>query len=209
MSLFGFIIKNSKVGRRFIVRFFSLFESGLWRSHTLRLIFKKYLNIQAGFGSYGWDNIDFKGPVVIGKYCSIGPGVKRFEKNHFVENVTTHPCVFSPRFGWVKNDPRVSTLLCIGNDVWIGANAVILPNVTSIGTGAIVAAGAVVSKNIPPYEIWGGVPAKFIRNRFDPHISKQLLQSNWWDLDENLLSNNVSLFNDPISLLNFVHSQQI
>lgn len=71
----------------------------------------------------------------------------------------------------------------IGNDVWIGSNSVILQGV-KIGDGAIIAAGAVVTKDVPSYTIWGGVPAKFIKDRFDEECKNYLQNLKWWDLSE-------------------------
>ena len=72
--------------------------------------------------------------------------------------------------------------LVIGNDVWIGAGAHILRGVT-IGDGAVVGANSVVTKDIPPYEIWAGVPARFVKKRFSDDIIQMLLKIQWWDFD--------------------------
>lgn len=82
----------------------------------------------------------------------------------------------------------------IGNDVWIGYGAVILRGV-SIGDGAIVGAGAVVTKDVDPYTIVGGVPAKTIRKRFNEKIIRQLLKIKWWDWSEKKMIRNKSFFN--------------
>ena len=81
----------------------------------------------------------------------------------------------------------------IGNDVWIGANAMILGGIT-IGDGAIIGAGAVVTKDIPPYAIVGGIPARIIRYRFPNDVINALLSSQWWNLSENILKSNIKVF---------------
>lgn len=79
----------------------------------------------------------------------------------------------------------------IGNDVWIGMDAVIMPGV-KIGHGAIIATRAVVTKDVEPYTIVGGVPAKTIRNRFDQDTTKRLLEVAWWDWPNELVVKNAA-----------------
>lgn len=158
--------KIHRIARRLCSKYYSKKEGGVWRSQTLRRLYRECRGVDAGEMSYGWDNDHFEGPVVIGKYCSIGPGVRRLPVNHVVSGLTTHPCWFNPALGWVKEDFRSRTRLFVGNDVWIGANAIILPSVTSIGNGAIIAAGAVVTKNVGPYEIYGGGASSFHKKAF-------------------------------------------
>lgn len=81
---------------------------------------------------------------------------------------------------WPIDDYKKTVV--IGNDVWIGSNAIVLQGVT-IGDGAVVAAGAVVTKDVPSYTVVGGVPAKVIKKRFDSSIEKRLKESQWWNKD--------------------------
>lgn len=196
MKLFFKLFCNSKILRRLIIKYYVKKEHGIWRSITLREMFSKYKNIEAGVGSYGWESEEMKGPMKIGNYTSIGPGVKRFEMNHPSDEASTHPCWFNPVYGWVESDPRTKTMLEIGHDVWIGANAIILPGCSRIGNGAIVGAGAVVTKDIPPYEIWGGVPAKFIKRRMGLAESEALEKTRWWEMTEAELKRKKDLFGD-------------
>lgn len=89
---------------------------------------------------------------------------------------------------WVKNKH-----ISIGNDVWIGRRCLILDGVT-IGDGAIIAAGAVVTKDIPPYAIAGGVPAKVIKYRFSNDIISKLLEIKWWNLSDEEISSKIDIF---------------
>ena len=83
--------------------------------------------------------------------------------------------------------------MIIGNDVWIGSHVLIKGGV-HIGNGACVAAGAVVVKDVPPYAIVGGVPAKVIRYRFSPEVIGKLLELEWWNFDESKLKNSIAIF---------------
>ena len=120
----------------------------------------------------------------IGKYCSIAADVVIHPAEHNVYTVSTSPNVPGHEYveghGW-------SNGAIIGNDVWIGRSAIILNSCAKIGDGAIVAAGAVVTHDVPPYAIVGGVPAKIIKYRFSPQIIKQLLKSEWWKLPDSVL----------------------
>ena len=91
--------------------------------------------------------------------------------------------------------PRYKGDIRIGNDVWIGYGATILSGV-NIGHGAIIAANACVVKDVPPYAIVGGVPAKLIRYRFDVNTINTLLKIKWWDWDDNKVRNSVKLMNN-------------
>lgn len=87
----------------------------------------------------------------------------------------------------------------IGNDVWISANSVITRGVT-IGDGAVIGAGAVVTHNVPPYEIWAGVTAKKIGQRFSDEIITELLQLKWWDMPVEFIKDNIEFFQKEIKL---------
>lgn len=96
----------------------------------------------------------------------------------------------------------------IGNDVWIGQNAVIMDGV-KIGDGAIVAAGAVVTKDVAPYAIVGGVPAKLIKYRFDEATIKDLLRLKWWELsDKEILSLPVNDVKESIKRLKVIRGEE-
>lgn len=130
---------------------------------------------------------EFGDKLVIGKFCAIASGTKFImgPANHRTSSVSTYPfAVFGG--AWAENiPPHLAQLprkgdIVIGNDVWIGRESVIMPGVT-IGDGAIVAAYSVVTKDVAPYTIVGGNPAKFIRTRFDEELIGLLLRLRWWD----------------------------
>ena len=125
--------------------------------------------------------------LIIGKFCSIACGTKFLFNcaNHTQKSLSTYtfPLFYEE---WELEKSNITTAwdnkgnIVIGNDVWIGYEAVIMAGV-HIGDGAIIAARAVVTKDVPPYTIVGGTPAKEIRKRFDAEVIEQLLIQKWWD----------------------------
>lgn len=123
----------------------------------------------------------------IGKFCSIAANTRINALEHPLERATTHKVSYRPneyfRFLGVDSafrQRRMQKRVTIGHDVWIGHGAVVTPGVT-IGHGAVIGANAVVTRDIRPYEIWAGVPARKLRDRFEPAISARLLALCWWD----------------------------
>lgn len=122
--------------------------------------------------------------IDIGKYTSIAINCSFVLANHRTDLITTSP---SPKMtfshGKGNNSGYAKGDIVVGNDVWIGANATILDGVT-IGDGAVIATGSVVTKNVLPYTIVGGNPAKVIKQRFTDDQIKGLLSTKWWDKSE-------------------------
>ncbi len=134
----------------------------------------------------------------IGKFCSIACGSKFLftSANHTLSSLSTYTFpIFFDEWGLDAKNIRSAWDnkgdIVIGNDVWIGYEAVILSGVT-IGDGAIIGTRAVVTKDVPPYTIVGGVPAKPIRRRFDDETIAELLRLRWWDWDREKISRNIS-----------------
>lgn len=115
----------------------------------------------------------------IGSYCSIAPNVKLGQMEHDINCVSTSTHISGPSHGITDFDGD-SQATVIENDVWLAANVVVKQGCT-VHTGAVVGAGAVVTKDIPPYAIAVGVPAKVIRYRFNPDMINVLLKSAWWE----------------------------
>lgn len=183
--------------------------------HVTRLCFLKNIiknaNIEVGDYTYYDDfedvanfeknvryHFDFTGDkLIIGKFCMIASGVEFIMNgaNHLVDAVSTFPfAVFGS--GWEhamegKTYPFKGNIV-IGNDVWIGYKATITAGVT-IGHGAIIGAGSLVTRDVPPYTIVGGNPAKEIRKRFSEPDIETLLTVNWWDWPPEKITRNIQL----------------
>ncbi len=141
----------------------------------------------------------------IGAFCSIANNVKIGLASHPLEWVST-----SSEFYGVENTiagklakniyQSFSHTTTVENDVWIAENVMIKAGVT-IGTGAMIGMGSIVTKNVGPYEIWAGNPARCIRKRFDDKTIEALLATQWWTWDENTLEKYSQLIPDPQSFL--------
>ena len=153
-------------------------ESKILREYTSQ----KY-KVDVGMYSYGsCFSKDFNrgGVVSIGRYCSLAADVHYFGANHPLKHVSTSPYFYEKKFGFdVKDVPRCS--LRIGNDVWCGYGVIITNGCHSIGNGAVVAAGAVVTHDVPPYAVVAGSPARIVHYRFDDKTIRLLEESKWWE----------------------------
>lgn len=139
----------------------------------------------------------------IGKFCSISWNVSIGGANHNYHRLSTHPFSFIKKYGFAESGGGYSSFenpLIIGNDVWIGCNSVILRGI-HIGNGAVIGAAAVVTKDIPPYAIVVGNPAKVIKYRFSEQLIEKLQVMKWWDWPKDFLQDHLSYFQkEDISL---------
>lgn len=194
----NYLIKN------IIARHLSIFKDEIRRYRALKrykvklsenvsLNFSKIRRIQK-FSFIGKNVILGPSLESIGAFCSIASGVVIGTNNHKIDFITSsssifafdHPKNFAQRnnnknYKIYKEDIN-SKKTKVGNDVWIGHNAIILPGV-NIGDGAVIGAGSIVTKNIPPYTIYAGNPAKFIRNRIEPQIISRFLEAKIYSKD--------------------------
>jgi virginiamycin A acetyltransferase len=143
---------------------------------------------------YHYDFIGDK--LIIGKFCMIAPGVIFIMNgaNHQLNGITTYPFSLFGN-GWERVMPTIADLpikgdTVIGNDVWIGSNVTIMPGI-NIGDGAIIATNSTVTKDIAPYAIVGGNPAKVIRMRFPDSKINELLEIQWWNWDIQKITENL------------------
>lgn len=171
-----------------------------------------YLSGRLGRYSYIGANCSLNANV--GSFCSIADNVKTVEGTHPLHFVSSSPAFYSIErqcggslvdnnlfndITFLDTEPPVACK--IENDVWIGENVLIKGGVT-IGTGACIAMGSVVVKDVPPYAVVGGVPAKIIKMRFDSDTISKMLDSKWWEKDEQWLRNHVKDFVSSDQFLN-------
>lgn len=155
---------------------------------------------EIGAHSYIAANTDIEN-ATIGKYCSIADHCRIGMSGHSLQCISTSP-IFTQTVNalqdrWtaknVFEDKSKEERVHIGNDVWIGSRVLVKGGV-HIGDGAVLAAGAVVAKDVPPYAIVGGVPAKVIKYRFPEPVIEKLKEIQWWNLPEDILKDNIDLF---------------
>ena len=195
-KLYG--VNNGKI-KSLIKKIVYRLEGGEWYSKTLRKIFKEHRGVDIGMYSAGgcFHEFQFDRHTTIGRYCSIARTAYAFNRNHPMEYKSTHAFFFNPILKHTKKDIVEYIPLKIGNDVWIGHNAIIMPHVREIGDGAVVAAGAVVNKDVPPYAVVVGNPSRVVRYRFSEEAIKKLLEEKWWEKSMEVLEINFDEYTGP------------
>ena len=167
--------------RRMVVRVICRLEGGEMRSATLRRLMQRHHGIEAGAHSYGcFDPVRFPGGMRVGRYVSVGPGVAAYRRNHPLDRLSMHPYFYNPRHGAAREADVAAAPLEIGDDAWLGARAIILPGCRRVGRGAVVAAAAVVTRDVPDYALVAGNPARVVRYRFGPEPIDAAERSQWW-----------------------------
>jgi acetyltransferase-like isoleucine patch superfamily enzyme len=146
---------------------------------------RRYASFHVGEWSYGEPEVvywDSGARLTIGRFCSIAPGVTiLLGGEHHAEWVTTYPFPLVCSEAKIPSGyPHTKGDVAIGSDVWIGRDALILSGVT-IGHGAVIGARSVVTRDVEPYAIYGGNPARLVRHRFPPETVAALLRIAWWD----------------------------
>jgi virginiamycin A acetyltransferase len=159
-------------------------------------------NIEVGYGTtFSIHNL-IHGDIKIGRYCQFAPYAAINTYNHPTTHITTYinANLLKGQMKAFKTSKRTT----IGNDVWVGKSAMILGGVT-IGNGAIIAAGSLVTKDVPAYHIVGGVPAKVIKKRFSDALIVELEDLAWWDKTEVEIEQLQSLFEKDLTHLNSIY----
>jgi hypothetical protein len=111
----------------------------------------------------------------------MAPGVRIFLRNHPTERLSLHPFFYNSQLGWVARDTIALGVLEIGHDAWLGERVIVTPGCSRIGIGAVVGAGAVVTKDVPDFGIVAGNPAKLLRFRFPADVQEVIRDSKWWE----------------------------
>lgn len=196
----GQFLRLPEVLRRCILKILKL-TGREYSSKSLRWIWKDAYDIEVGIGTYGCFRAGaFCAGDRIGNYCSIADNVWHLQANHPMDHGTMSPIFYRKDFA---NNPAAvdvpRTNLEIGHDVWIGRDVKILSRVTRIGNGAVIGAGSVVIKNVDPYTVVAGVPARLIRRRFDDETIAILEDSRWWTLEPEKLVRLQNEVSDPVA----------
>jgi virginiamycin A acetyltransferase len=137
--------------------------------------------------------------VVIGRYVSMAHGIRIFRRDRFLDWLSLHPFFFNSLFGFAEIDPILSAPLVIEHDAWIGDGVAITPGCTRIGIGAVVGAGAVVTKDVPDFAVFAGNPARLIKFRFPENICDLIRRSRWWLLPLEELTRRLPEMTRPVS----------
>lgn len=134
----------------------------------------------------------------IGSYCSISWDVTIGAVSHPMDRISSHAFSYRSQFGIVERDESLDgARVTVGNDVWIGCGVIVMPGIT-ISNGAVIGAGSVVTKDVEPYAVVSGVPARLMRYRFDEETVGVLESLCWWEWDDAKLRSNISLFSSPL-----------
>ncbi len=158
-------------------------ERGAYRSLTARELLARFHQVRVGSYSYGECMLPgvFPRGVEIGRYVSVAKGVRVYTQNHPLDRLSMHPFFYDPRLGLVEHQALEPGSLWIGHDCWIGSGAIVTPACNRIGVGAVVAAGAVVTRDVADFAVVAGNPARELRRRFEPGICERILESRWWE----------------------------
>ena len=176
-------------------------EGGGHYSRTIRRIFRVYHRVEIGM----YTDVpcyclgQFRPGTKIGRYSTTFPTAMAFNGNHPMDRISTHAFFFNPSLGYAKPEHDIRrTNLTIGNDVCLYHNAVILPSVSRIGDGAVIGAGAVVTKDVPDFAVVAGNPAKVIKYRFSEQTQRKIKASRWWDKSIEDLRKDFEQFTHPV-----------
>lgn len=193
------VVKNTELGDNSIIGDYGRVENCVFGKHVDIQRYSMIYHSQIGDYTYTGRNFTCW-HANIGKFCSISWNVSIGGANHDYNRIAQHAFLYAKQFGLLDGEPlydRFTSKCTIGNDVWIGCNAVICRDVT-IGDGAVIAAGAIVTKDVEPYTIVAGVPAKVIKRRCSKSLADKLINLKWWNLPSKVIKDNLGLFGEII-----------
>lgn len=188
--------------REIVVRQIMRIDGDVMTSLALRVLFRMHHGVTIGLYTHGrcFDPRRIDPRTIIGRWCSFGQNVRVITLNHPMHFKSTHSCFYDPAFGLCDEHLVDRIPHRIGNDVWIGDNAIILPSCTNVGDGAVIGAGAVVNKSVPPYAVVVGNPARVVRYRFSEAVIRELLASRWWAKSREEIAANLYEFLGPYEM---------
>lgn len=197
-KLLVWLYGRGSVGRFLTTRLLNRWEGGEIHSDSLRVIFSRYHGVSIGSYTHGGCFVphSFGRNTTIGRYSSIARTAFAATLDHPTEFKGMHGFFFNSSLGYTDH-VRDYAQLSIGNDVWLGHNAVIGSNVRNIGDGVVIGAGAVVFKDVPPYAVVVGNPGRVVRYRFTPETIAKLLEERWWDKNIEDLAPDIRRFDRP------------
>lgn len=175
-------------------------EGGPVYSLTIREIYRQFHGVDVGLYTIGPCDVapgNLAPGTSIGRYSSIYYTVRTITRDHPASTSTTHGLYCDSALGKEKNHAVPGSKLVIGNDVWAGHNAIILPSVERIGDGAVIGAGSVVHDSVPPFAVVTGNPARVVRYRFSEKKISELIESSWWLKSIDALSGEIEEFQKP------------
>lgn len=199
-------LKNFKIPKNVILKYKSYVKNVVFEGNNVINKGCKIINCEVGKGTYFSINSSLYNSK-IGRFCSVGRNLSNSGAQHPSSTfVSTHPSFYSTKkqagFTYAKEQLFDEHILIeekyqniIGNDVWIGNNVTLMEGV-SIGDGAIIASGSIVTKDVPSYAIYAGVPARLIKYRFNEKQIKFLIEFKWWDKSNNWLKENLNQMSD-------------
>ncbi len=159
-------------------------------------------SVKVGYATtFGIHNL-IHGDIEIGRYCQFAPYAAVNTFNHPVNHISTY--INKRLLDGMLTQYKTNNKTIIGNDVWVGKNVIILGGI-KVGNGAIIAAGSVVTKDVPDYHIVAGVPAKIIKPRFSESIIKELMALEWWNKSEKEIKALEPLFKKDLSTLQSIY----
>jgi acetyltransferase-like isoleucine patch superfamily enzyme len=198
-ALFRFYGNNNSRTRGLITSIVRRLEGGEFYSLTLRRIFKEYHKVDIGLYTHGGCFVpgQMDKHTSIGRYSSIAVTARAMNRNHPMEFKSMHALFFNPAFKNTSEELVDYIPLSIGNDVWIGHNAIMMPHVRKISDGAVIGAGAVVHHDVPAYAVVVGNPGRVVKYRFSTDTIQELLNGKWWEQSIEEIRPNISQFQRP------------
>jgi acetyltransferase-like isoleucine patch superfamily enzyme len=176
-------------------------EGGPFRSATARDLLRERYGVEIGAYSYGACFRPGALPpgVRVGRYVSMAEQVSVFRRNHPTDRLSMHPFFYNAALGALEEDAVDAAPLEIGHDAWLGHQCVVLPGCRRIGIGAVVGAGAVVTRDVPDLAIVTGNPARVHRRRFPDDVCDAVLATRWWERPVDGLLVQLPAMLDPVA----------